>query len=78
MKINLLLLKKVIEVALEEVISMRKKYNPTPSEVEAAKVQISEETILTMFEQLIDSETDEEFASNFHIMIEYGIIRQLS
>ena len=75
MKINLLLLKKVIEVALEEVVSMRKKYNPTPSEIEAAKVQISEEDRLAMFEQLIDSETDEEFASNFHIMTEYGIIQ---
>lgn len=75
MKINLLLLKKVIEVALEEVISMRKRYNPTPSEIEAAKVQISEEVRLAMFEQLIDSETDEEFASNFHIMTEYGIIQ---
>lgn len=75
MKINLLLLKKVIEVALEEVISMRKRYNPTPSEIEAAKVQISEEGKLAMFEQLIDSETDEEFASNFQIMTEYGIIQ---
>lgn len=75
MKINLLLLKKVIEVALEEVISMRKKYNPTPAELEAAKVQISEEDKLAMFEQLIDSETDEEFASNFHIMTDYGIIQ---
>lgn len=75
MKINLLLLKKVIEVALEEVVSMRKKYNPTPSEIEAAKVQISEEARLTMFEQLIDSETDEEFVSNFQIMTEYGIIQ---
>ena len=75
MKINLLLLKKVIEVALEEVISMRKRYNPTPSEIEAAKVQISEEVRLAMFEQLIDSETDEEFASNFHIMTEYEIIQ---
>lgn len=75
MKINLLLLKKVIEVALEEVVSMRKKYNPTPSEIEAAKVQISEEAKLAMFEQLIDSETDEEFASNFQIMTEYGIIQ---
>lgn len=75
MKINLLLLKKVIEVALEEVVAMRKKYNPTPSEIEAAKVQISEEDSLAMFEQLIDSESDEEFASNFHIMTEYGIIQ---
>lgn len=75
MKINLLLLKKVIEVALEEVISMRKRYNPTPAEIEAAKVQISEEDRLAMFEQLIDSETDEEFTSNFHIMTEYGIIQ---
>lgn len=75
MKINLLLLKKVIEIALEEVVSMRKKYNPTPSEIEAAKVQISEEDRLAMFEQLIDSETDEEFTSNFHIMTEYGIIQ---
>ena len=75
MKINLLLLKKVIEVALEEVVSMRKKYNPTPSEIEAAKVQISEEARLAMFEQLIDSETDEEFSSNFHIMTKHGIIQ---
>ena len=75
MKINLLLLKKVVEVELEEVVSMRKKYNPTPAEIEAAKVQISEEDKLAMFEQLIDSETDEEFMSNFHIMQEYGIIQ---
>lgn len=75
MKINLLLLKKVIEVALEEVIAMRKKYNPTPSEIESTKVQISEEDKLSMFEQLIDSETDDEFVSNFHIMQEYGIIQ---
>lgn len=74
MKINLLL-KKVIEVALEEVVAMRKRYNPTPSEIEAAKVQISEEAKLAMCEQLIDSETDEEFVSNFHIMTEYGIIQ---
>lgn len=75
MKINLSLLKKVVEVALEEVVSMRKRYNPTPAEIEAAKVQISEEDKLAMFEKLIDSETDEEFASNFHIMEEYGIIQ---
>lgn len=75
MKINLSLLKKVIEVALEEVVSMRKRYNPTPAEIEAVKVQISEEDKLAMFEQLIDSETDEEFASNFRIMEEYGIIQ---
>lgn len=75
MKINLSLLKKVIEVALEEVVSMRKKYNPTPTEIEAAKVQISEEDKIAMFEQLIDSETNEEFAYNFHIMEEYGIIQ---
>lgn len=75
MKINLSLLKKVVEVALEEVVFMRKRYNPTPAEIEAAKVQISEEDKLAMFEQLIDSETDEEFMSNFHVMQDYGIIQ---